>query len=137
MWVKMTPEELEKARKARAWKSMLVIGIMSIVLTALVAVFPDLKRWQRHALPFRDAVSNFGEMFVPIFVVCGIGELLRRRGSVSEVICPKCGTAKYFDENMDCACGGRFEFLAEMKWKEECRGDYPLNAGNKIGTPMS
>ena len=36
-----------------------------------------------------------------------------------KVVCPNCGNLKPADDSPECACGGHFESVDEMKWVDD------------------
>jgi hypothetical protein len=121
MWILKTKEELKKEKRKN--RSILVpVGFSILIfLGGLI-----------DAIVFRDTKVlglDFGYIFLLLIASVVLGMLLwfliltGRRIFVSNifdstptVVCLICNKKKTNDDHMNCECGGRFEFMENLKW---------------------
>jgi hypothetical protein len=117
MWVKRSPEEMEAVKcKNHFWRirTAILFGLILVALTALCFGGFEGFRRGRVLVPFDEILQR-----LPLSLIFGaIGAFLfykfdRRKPSV---VCPQCEATKFRDGVFECACGGRFEDMDEMKW---------------------
>lgn len=118
MWVKKTSKEIVEFRKIRNRSSFITVVGMTVFFTLLLGFFPGWKKGQTSPVPLALACKHCVKCILPVFLLVSVVEFFGRGAKTPEVICPKCGTVKYLGEMANCPCGGQFELLAEMKWKE-------------------
>ena len=122
MWVKMTTEEMAASRRRKIRSKLFDDVIMTLFATTVVSFIPSWRENQNlHFRPLGEAVGRFAIGVVPVFVLFVILRRFEGRKPVPTMICPKCEATKFFDGNSACPCGGSFEFLETMTWRNEAR----------------
>ena len=118
MWVKLPPEKLVEVRR-RLRRKHIIGSIWFGIFVTITLVFVD--GWSGFGLRGRWFVPK-EELLeqIPGAVVVGaiFGILIYKNFGMPKprVVCPKCETVKRADDSAQCACGGHFEDIREMKW---------------------
>jgi len=126
MWKPKTKDELLKEERKKEKDAKLIgvffflfIPFLLTVLTKFIgtqayrgAPLGQTLSWTEilRTLPFMFFVSSIGGILMYL--------TFRKYNYVSTQVCPKCGKIRPLDKNENCACGGKFRLLSEMKWVE-------------------
>jgi hypothetical protein len=119
MWIKRKTCELTQAkrdRKREKIKSAIIFAI--IVSVPLIFVFGTKGALDQGSFLVPLAKIPFRFPFIIMFGVF-LGLIRYFLPGKPVVVCPKCGVTKYLDNFQQCACGGHFENIEEMKWIDE------------------
>jgi hypothetical protein len=120
MWVKLTPNELAKAKRRRKRKR-LITSIFATVFAFLMVAF-TFGQWDIMARGIFFIPAEEISQHIPVAVLGGVftGLLIyfAQEKKKPTVVCTKCGIAKIADISSKCECGGHFENIEEMKWHE-------------------
>lgn len=125
MWVKLTPDELKKA-KSRFFRKRIVLSIwMTIVFFLLMTFFyGKTGRMQTGLLgpsSGDEIVSRMPSALV-LALIIGIFIFFVSKREEQNFVCKKCGSLKRDWDIKKCVCGGDFEDCRNLKWVDDHRG---------------
>lgn len=127
MWIPKTEEEL----KLMAKKKEKIARIIGLLFPVFLFIFSTIyERYidtteVRHAslgpaLSWSQVIDNLPiSIVVYVFVGMLAYLIVKKLNSTTKVVCQKCGKVKKVDHVNDCACGGHFTSIDEIKWVEE------------------
>ncbi|MDD5773207.1 MAG: hypothetical protein PHX78_07050 [bacterium] len=132
MWIRMSNEEIEKDRKERErkYKSLkwplfcsLIAFLLMSVLT-LTGYGNNIKNMMPLDVFLLHWLSDIFVVTFFLFLGLYAWQLIMKRPLFTfrpSLICPKCENVKLDDCKMSCKCGGKYEYLSEMKWVKDCK----------------
>lgn len=126
MWIPKTPHELkEEAKERYSFKVPLFISAIIFLFQLFKDIIKQLTRKGNLILDFERIFGILILSMIGGIIIYALMLLNNRKNKVIQifnkqltVICLTCHEKKVHNNDMKCKCGGKFEFLQNMKWVE-------------------